>query len=172
MPSPPRRRSSRRLLAGARLRRRNSSSHLVAPKACEVPAQVRRRCLMTKLLITESCAAASRAAPSAVLQHTNRTAVSSRFSLNNTVSHRTLFRPSPGPAAISARLRAARLSIKPCGALRSNRAAIVLTSFLPRSAPAFCSVEAGLRPTMEMPTRHFDRYGNQIRSPHPQASRL
>src|SRR6202158_6352745 len=53
MPSPPRRRSSRRLLAGASLRRRNPPSHLVAPKACKAPAQVRRRGLMTKLLITE-----------------------------------------------------------------------------------------------------------------------
>src|SRR5438552_2037419 len=53
MPSPSRRRSARGVLGRSRRRGRNSTSCLAAHEARKTPAQVRRRCPVTKLLITE-----------------------------------------------------------------------------------------------------------------------
>src|SRR5712664_1143867 len=141
-----------------------SAIRRMAASPCNSTAKhfpARRSPAWKKLLPPSSCAAASRAAPSAVLRRTNRTLASWPCSPSSAAFPPALFRRSPKYPAISARPRAARPCMKLCEVLRSKHATIAGRFFLPRSVPAFCSAEAGSLPTIELSVPLHDRGRNQ-----------
>src|SRR5712664_1424174 len=141
-----------------------SAIRRMAVSPCNSPAKhfpARRSPAWKKLLPLLSCAAASRAVPSAVLRRINRTLASLPCSPSSAAFPSALFRRSPEFPAISARPPAARPCMKLCEVLRSKRAAIAAQSFSPRSVPASCSAEAGSPPAIELFVPRHARGRNQ-----------